>query len=146
MNELNAKHIKILLVEDDDVDYLTVQKAFEACNIINELIRVTNGEEACDLILSKKLDFVSYVILLDLNMPKMNGIEFLEWLRNDAPESHRNTSVVVLTTSGDPFDKKESFNYCISGYIIKPVDTNQFVHSMSILGKYWAICELPENK
>lgn len=135
--------IKILLLEDDEVDYLIVKKAFEKINLTNEFIRTKNALEACELIESGILDAVSYIILLDLNMPKMSGIDFLHWLRNDAPAKHRDSSVVVLTTSNNPQDIKESFQYCISGYIVKPLDFITFIESMSILGKYWSLCELP---
>ena len=137
--------VKILLVEDDEVDYLIIKKAFCAINMLNELILAKDGIEACELIASGTFDYTSYIILLDLNMPRMGGIEFLEWLRIEAPERHRKAPVVILTTSGDPTDKKDAYDYCIGGYILKPLDVNNFVNSMSVLGKYWALCELPEN-
>lgn len=137
--------VKIFLIEDDEVDFIIIQKAFQSINMLNELIRAKDGIEACEIIESGQLDTSSYVILLDLNMPRMNGIEFLSWLRNKAPEKHRKAPVVVLTTSSDPYDKKYAYEFCIGGYILKPVDVNNFVNSMSILGKYWALCELPEN-
>ena len=111
--------------------------------MVNDLIRFENALSACDYIESGNLDIVPYIILLDLNMPKMNGLEFLEWLRNLAPEKHRNATVVVLTTSNDPMDKQIAFDFCIGGYIVKPVNSKAFIEAMAILGKYWALCELP---
>lgn len=143
---MTPQPIKIFLIEDDEVDFIIIKKAFENINMLNELIRAKDGLEACEWIESGCLDSVPYVILLDLNMPRMNGIEFLEWLRNKGPEHHRKSPVVILTTSADPHDKKDAYDFCIGGYILKPVDINSFVNSMSILGKYWALCEIPSPK
>ncbi len=130
----------IMLVEDDSVDAMTVKRAFGELKVSNELIRVINGEEAINY-LKGHLDKKPCVILLDLNMPKMNGIEFLKVVKAD--DELRPIPVVVLTTSKDDRDKMESFNACVAGYIVKPVDYRKFVEAMRILNLYWTLSEIP---
>ena len=131
----------ILLVEDDSVDAMTVRRAFKDLRVGNELVRAVNGEEAITY-LKQKSDVKPCVILLDLNMPKMNGIEFLKVAKAD--EEMRKIPVVVLTTSKDDQDKVESFKLSVAGYIVKPVDYKKFVDAMRILDLYWTLSELPE--
>ena len=84
---------------------------------------------------------VPCIILLDLNMPKMSGIEFLRIIRQD--EKFRRIPVVVLTTSNDERDRVESFNLCIAGYMLKPVDYQQFVDVVRTIDLYWTLSEFP---
>jgi CheY-like chemotaxis protein len=130
----------ILLVEDDSVDAMTVKRAFGELKVSNELVRAVNGEAALDY-LKSHLDRKPCVILLDLNMPKMNGIEFLKAAKAD--DELRQIPVVVLTTSKDDRDKIESFRACVAGYIVKPVDYKKFVEAVKILNLYWTLSELP---
>jgi CheY-like chemotaxis protein len=130
----------ILLVEDDSVDAMTVKRAFGELKVKNELIRAINGEAALNY-LREHLDQKPCVILLDLNMPKMNGIEFLKVMK--AEDELRPIPVVVLTTSKDDRDKMESFKACVAGYIVKPVDYRKFVEAMKILNLYWTLSEIP---
>jgi CheY-like chemotaxis protein len=130
----------ILLVEDDSVDAMTVKRAFSELKVKNELIRAINGEAALNF-LKENLDKKPCVILLDLNMPKMNGIEFLKVMKAD--DELRPIPVVVLTTSKDDRDKMESFKACVAGYIVKPVDYKKFVEAMRILNLYWTLSEIP---
>jgi CheY-like chemotaxis protein len=130
----------VLLVEDDSVDAMTVKRAFGELKVSNELVRVVNGEEAISY-LKTHLDRKPCVILLDLNMPKMNGIEFLKVAKAD--DELRQVPVVVLTTSKDDRDKLESFKASVAGYVVKPVDYKKFVEAMRILNLYWTLSELP---
>ncbi len=132
----------ILLVEDDSVDAMTVKRAFGELKVTNELVRAINGEAALNY-LKGHLDRKPCVILLDLNMPKMNGIEFLKVMKADG--ELRAIPVVVLTTSKDDRDKMESFKACVAGYIVKPVDYRKFVDAMKVLNLYWTLSELPDN-
>jgi len=132
----------ILLAEDDSVDAMTVKRAFSELKVTNELIRVTNGEEAIEY-LKTHTDKKPCVILLDLNMPKMNGIEFLQVAKAD--NELRQIPVVVLTTSKDDRDKVETFKFSVAGYIVKPVDYKKFVEAMRVLNLYWTLSELPGN-
>src|ERR1700749_1469078 len=114
----------ILLVEDDKIDAMTIKRAMGDLKITNRLVHVYNGIEALEYL--KKLDSEKpCIILLDLNMPKMNGIELLKILKSDT--SLKKLPVVVLTTSNAEKDKTESFNLSIAGYMLKPVDYKQFV-------------------
>ncbi len=132
----------ILLVEDDSVDAMTVKRAFGELKVTNELVRAINGEVALNY-LKEHLDRKPCVIMLDLNMPKMNGIEFLKVMKAD--DELRQIPVVVLTTSKDDRDKMESFKACVAGYIVKPVDYRKFVEAMRVLNLYWTLSEMPGN-
>jgi CheY-like chemotaxis protein len=132
----------ILLIEDDSVDAMTVKRAFSELKVTNDLVRAINGEAALNY-LREHLDKKPCVIMLDLNMPKMNGIEFLKVMKAD--EELRQIPVVVLTTSKDDRDKMESFKACVAGYIVKPVDYKKFVEAMRILNLYWTLSEMPGN-
>jgi CheY-like chemotaxis protein len=139
-----SKHLHILLVDDDEIDVMNVQRAFKKNNIVNPLYVAHNGIEALELLRSAGADAIPRerrLILLDLNMPRMNGLEFLRELRAD-PDL-RALSVIVLTTSDDERDKVEAFNLNVAGYIVKPVTFIAFVEAMAALNKYWSINELP---
>ena len=133
--------VNILLVEDDEVDILNVRRAFKKHNIANPLFTAGNGIEGLAMLRDGTVPRSRRIVLLDLNMPKMNGIEFLRALRAD-PE-HSATSVVVLTTSNDDRDKVEAYNLNVAGYLLKPVTFFSFVEVMAALNKYWTLVELP---
>ena len=130
----------ILLVEDDDVDAMTVRRALKELNVTNQLARSTNGEEALSY-LKEPQNEIPCIILLDLNMPKMNGTEFLDVIKKD--ESLKHIPVIVLTTSTEECDINESFNHSVGGYIVKPVDYKKFVDVIRIINLYWTLSELP---
>ena len=135
----------ILLVEDDEVDVMNVQRAFKKNNITNPLYFATNGIEALVMLRGNdnppSLPRERRMILLDLNMPKMNGIEFLRELRAD-PEL-KPIPVIVLTTSNEDRDKVEAYNLNVAGYILKPVTFSNFVEAVGTLNKYWTLSEMP---
>lgn len=145
-NELEEMKVSILLVEDDNVDVMNVQRAFRKNNITYPLSVAFNGVEALNMLRGlngkAKLNPVPRIILLDINMPKMNGIEFLRELRND-PELH-SISVFIMTTSNDEQDKLEAYELNVAGYILKPLSFEKFVNAISILNNYWRLCELPD--
>lgn len=130
----------ILLVEDDDVDAMTVKRALKEIHITNPLSIVKNGEEALEFLKNSKTEKPG-IILLDLNMPKMNGIEFLRIAKQD--NLLKSIPVIVLTTSREEEDKINSFNLSVAGYMIKPVDYMQFVETMKTINLYWTLSELP---
>ncbi len=130
----------ILLVEDDEVDVMTVKRALHDLHVINPLDVTSNGEEALEY-LNDEQNEKPCVILLDLNMPKMNGIEFLKIVKRD--KLFKMIPVVVLTTSKNEQDKIESFKLSVAGYMIKPVDYVQFVETMKTINMYWTLSELP---
>ena len=133
--------LNILLVEDDEVDVMNVQRAFERNHLTNALFVAGNGLEALELLRGKTIPKERRLVLLDLNMPKMNGIEFLEELRADPDLA--NTPVVVLTTSNDDQDKIDAYNFNVAGYLLKPVTFSSFCERMATLDKYWALVEMP---
>lgn len=139
---MNSKK-PILLVEDDTIDALTVQRAMKELKISNQLIIMNNGEEALAY-LSKNSDALPCIILLDLNMPKMNGIEFLQ--ARSLIDQMRTIPVVVLTTSLDERDRMETFKLGVAGYMLKPVDYKQFVEVVRTINLYWTLSALPFNE
>ena len=143
---MEEKRIHILLVEDDEVDVMNVRRAFKKSNIVHPIYIAGNGLEALAILrgsarIEPKMPQWRRLILLDLNMPRMNGIEFLRELRMD--ENLRSIPVIVLTTSNEDRDKVEAYNLNVAGYILKPVTFSNFVDVMSTLNKYWMLNEIP---
>ena len=141
------REVNILLVEDDQNDILAVQRAFQKNEISNPLFVVENGEEALDY-LNNRGNFADAeraprpdLILLDINMPRMNGIEFLAILRRD--EQFKTIPVVILTSSKREWDKFESYKLGVNSYIIKPVDFDKFADAILMINNYWSMTELP---
>lgn len=132
----------ILLAEDDQVDAMTVERALKDLKVTNQLIHKVNGEEALEYLrdgASRK----PCVILLDLNMPKMDGGEFLRIVKAD--EQLKRIPVVVLTTSKNDEDKVTAFGLSVAGYMVKPTDYKKFVETMRVIKLYWTLSELPPN-
>jgi CheY-like chemotaxis protein len=143
---VESRVMNILLVEDDEVDVMNVKRAFKKNNISNPLYVASNGLEALEMLRShngkpSKVPERRRLILLDLNMPKMGGIEFLQVLRSD-PEL-KGIPVVVLTTSNQDQDRVEAYKLNVAGYLLKPVTFSNFLETMATLNKYWMLCELP---
>ena len=142
---MEPRPLNVLLVEDDELDVMNVQRAFKRNNISNPLFVAGNGVEALAMLRGEgghqPIPPHRRIILLDLNMPRMGGIEFLRELRADpnlAP-----TTVIVLTTSDEDRDKVEAYKLNVAGYILKPVTLQAFVEIMATLNKYWTVSELP---
>ena len=135
--------LNLVLIEDDDIDVMNVRRALERAHVTNPLFVAHNGLEGLELLRSGKVPSDRRLVLLDLNMPKMNGIEFLREVRKDP--SLRPTPVVVLTTSDDDRDKVQAYDLNVAGYLLKPVTFVNFVDVMAALNKYWALVELPET-
>ena len=141
---MTERPLNILLVEDDELDVMNVQRAFKKNNIRNPLYVAGNGIDALEMLRGTgptPMPSERRIILLDLNMPKMGGIEFLRELRAD-PEL-RLITVIVLTTSDEERDKVEAYKLNVAGYIVKPVTLSAFVEIMATLNKYWTVSELP---
>ncbi len=136
-----ARPLNIMLVEDDDVDVMNVSRAFERANITDPVVRAADGVEALELLRSGTTPAERLLILLDLNLPRMNGIELLHELRSDP--SLRRIPVVVLTTSNDERDKAEAFEMNVAGYLLKPTTFTDFVELMGALKGYWTRAEMP---
>ncbi|MHB8881075.1 MAG: response regulator [Thermodesulfovibrionales bacterium] len=133
----------ILLVEDNPDDVTLTLRALKKSNIMNEVIVVGNGVEAVDYLFGsgafagRNTSIMPQVILLDLKMPKMDGLEVLHRIRAD--ERTKLLPVVILTTSSEDKDRIESYKFGANSYIRKPVDFNQFVAAVQQLGLYWLV-------
>ncbi|MEM1280018.1 MAG: response regulator [Cyanobacteria bacterium P01_H01_bin.152] len=143
---MEEKVINILLVEDDEVDVMNVQRAFKRNRITNPLFVAGNGLEALAMLRGQSetghnVPDTRRIVLLDINMPKMNGIEFLQALRQDSHLAM--IPVVVLTTSDEDQDRIEAYKFNVAGYILKPVTFSSFAEVMAALNRYWTLCEMP---
>jgi CheY-like chemotaxis protein len=132
----------ILLVEDDLVDAMIVKRALKDIKVINRLDIAEDGERALTYLENSENELPG-IILLDLNMPRMNGIEFLQRVKTD--ERLKKIPVVVLTTSKEEQDKVDSFELGVAGYMIKPVDYKKFVEVVKAIDLYWTLSELPDE-
>lgn len=137
---MDSRELHILLVDDDDVDIMTVTRAFEKNRLTNPLHIASDGLAALQKLRDGSVG-PRRLVLLDLNMPRMNGVEFLRELRAD--EQLRRTSVVVLTTSNEERDKLETYDLGVAGYLVKPVTFLSFVDMMATLNKFWTLVEMP---
>lgn len=133
----------ILLVEDDPNDIELTQRAFKKVNLLNELKVVTDGQMALDYLFcegeyrGRDADDFPSVVLLDLNMPKMDGFEVLKRLR--ANEKTRLLPVVIMTSSSQDVDMFKSYQSGCNGYVQKPVNFDEFIRSVNTLGMYWLL-------
>jgi len=133
----------ILLVEDDLVSAMAIEKVFRDLKIDQPLVQERNGKEALECLRDrnhKKPD----IILLDLNMPKMNGIEFLKAIKADP--TLKSIPVVMLTTSQDQRDIAECFALNAAGYMVKPLSDEQLAETIRIIVQYWSHSELPNQR
>ena len=136
--------INILLVEDDEVDIMNVQRAFKKNNIRNPLFVTRNGLEALEVLRGTHPEISipqPRLVLLDINMPKMGGIEFLTELRKDT--DLKSISVFMMTTSNEESDKVAAYDLNVAGYVLKPLSFEGFTNAVSILSHYWHLCEMP---
>lgn len=140
MNNKKFKPASILLVEDDDIDAMSVQRAFQRMKIANPIVRAKDGVEALDILLKGRIE-QPYLILLDLNMPRMGGLELLDTIRNN-PQLESSV-VFVLTTSKDDEDKIKAYKHHVAGYIVKEKLDEGFEQLVKMLDHYWRLVELP---
>jgi CheY-like chemotaxis protein len=137
----NHENRYILLVEDDEVDRMTVKRAVRKLKILNELLTAENGEEALDL-LNNSAE-LPWFILMDINMPRMNGLELLKIMKSD--ERLKIVPVIMLTTSAQDEDRYESFQNSVAGYVVKPVEFDDFVDAIDRIHKYWTMVDTPDD-
>lgn len=140
--------INILHVEDDAVDAMVMERALKKCDLNHSLYKATNGIEALDMLRGtngkQKIEPRPKIILLDLNMPKMNGIEFLHALRSDS--FLKSISVFVMTTSNDEKDRTDAYDLNVAGYMIKPLSLENYTSVISTLTEFWKLTELSGDK
>ena len=137
---MKPRALNILLVEDDDVDVMLVKRAFAEAHVTNPLAVVRDGIEALEFLRAPENRADRRIVLLDLNMPRMGGLEFLKEVRAD--EDLKHTTVIVMTTSKDDQDRVESFRFNVSGYVVKPLTFAAFAETMATLNKYWTLMEI----
>jgi CheY-like chemotaxis protein len=131
----------VLIIDDDEVDVLTVKRAFARAEIPSPIYVATNGVEGLEMLRKHALPARRRLVLLDINMPKMNGIEFLRELRADPELQH--VCVVALTTSNGDQDRLDAYKLNVAGYLLKPVSFQQFAEVMTTINNYWALMEMP---
>ena len=137
---MEDRRINIVLIEDDELDVMNVRRAFNRNNVLNPLYTAADGIEGLAILRDGTVPRERRLVLLDLNMPRMGGIEFLGEIRKD-PEL-KSLTVVVLTTSDEERDKVQAYDLNVAGYILKPVTLAAFVEIMATLNKYWSVNEL----
>ncbi len=133
-----APNAAILLVEDDRVDVMTVQRALKKIGFANPVFVARNGIDALGMLRGQGFEKIvppPALILLDLNLPKMSGVEFLEQLRADPELSAMR--VIVLTSSNEPKDREAAFRYDVEDYIVKPHSFDEFARAMDVILSYW---------
>ena len=132
------KTLKILLVEDDTIEVMKLKRAVDTLNLNHNILHASNGEEALEMLQNK--NSLPNIILLDLNMPKINGLEFLKILKSD--KQLRFIPTIVLTTSLNKRDVLECYKIGIAGYLLKPLKYDEYVSRIEKLLSYWSINEL----
>lgn len=140
--EINSKPVTLFLIEDDDIDALTIERSFRKHKISNLIVRATDGVDAFEKLRSGAVP-KPFVILLDIHMPRMSGHEFLDLLRSD--ENYANTVVFILTTSMTNEDINESYSHKIAGYYVKEEAGENFINIVNVLESYWKVVHLPEG-
>ena len=132
------RELKILLIEDDTIELMKLNGAMLSLNMNHKVTEVNNGEDALELLLNE--EYYPDIILLDLNMPKINGIEFLSILKTN--ESLKFIPTIILTTSSNKKDLLECYNIGIAGYVQKPLKYQDYIAKINILLSYWSANEL----
>ncbi|MDG1805391.1 response regulator [Flavicella sp.] len=135
---MEDKKLKILLIEDDAIEVMKLNRTISSKGLDHTIVEANNGEEALEIL--RKKDALPDIILLDLNMPKMNGIEFLSILKADDVLKYLPT--VVLSTSSNDKDVMECYRIGIAGYVIKPLKYEDYVSKIVKLLAYWSMNEL----
>ena len=135
--------LKVLHVDDDAVDAMKLQRVLKKLNVNHEVKHVVNGNEALSLMQAEPR-YIPNVIILDLNMPGLNGLEFLEMLRNDATLRH--ITVFILSASDNSADIQNAYGLHVAGYFLKPLSTSRYSLVIKRLVEMWAVSEFPGAK
>lgn len=131
------KNLNILLIEDDIIEVMKLKRATQSLQLNHQITEANNGEDALKLL---EQDTIPDIILLDLNMPKISGIEFLKILKAD--EKLRYIPTIILTTSSNQRDLLECYEIGIAGYVLKPLKYEDYVSKIEKLLSYWSVNEL----
>ena len=137
---MEDRTLNLVLVDDDEVDVITVRRAFTAAQLKTQLFVARDGVEALELLRSGSIPTSRRIMVLDLEMPKMKGLETLRAIRADP--ALRPLPVIVMTTSDDQRDRIEAFELNVAGYMVKPATYQGFAEAMVVINKYWTLMEL----
>ncbi len=140
LSDAHFRTVSLLIVDDDDIDATALKRALHKLKLLNPLYRAKDGQEALDILRNGEIPN-PYIILLDINMPRMNGIEFLEALRSDPDLTH--SVVFVLTTSKSDEDIIAAYREHVAGYLLKQRMDSDFLQVVGLLDHYWKVIELP---
>jgi CheY-like chemotaxis protein len=132
------KSLNILLIEDDAIEVMKFNRVLSTLNMNHKIIEANNGEEALTVL--KEKDIIPDIIILDLNMPRINGVEFLKILKND--EYLKYIPSIILTTSNNHKDVLECYKIGIAGYVLKPLKYENYVERIRKMLEYWSTNEL----
>ncbi len=144
MKSIECNIVEILLVEDNFDDAELTIRALRKTNLANNLLHLTDGEEALDYLFGQQQTTMPKLILLDLKMPKIDGVEVLKKIKSDPVK--RIIPVVVLTSSKEEQDLIESYHLGANAYIVKPVDFDKFIKTISEIGFFWMVLNnTPKN-
>ncbi|MBT1449863.1 response regulator [Glaciecola sp. XM2] len=138
LNEITG--LNVLLIDDDDVDVIGMKRAFNRSSHLFKIFRARNGAEGLEMLKGKVQR--PYIVVLDINMPKMNGLEMLDELRQD--KALNDSIVFVMTTSKDEEDKMAAYEQHVAGYVAKSSSDPEFKGLMNLLNSYYEINEFPE--
>jgi CheY-like chemotaxis protein len=137
----SSRVVTILLVEDDEVDVKALKWAFDKLKVANPLVIARDGVEALELLKELPRPFL---IITDINMPRMNGIELLRQIRQN--DQLRDSIVFVLTTSNDEQDKIDAYDLNVAGYMLKTDMGTSFQRAISLIDNYWKVVEFPDRE
>lgn len=133
-----SRPLNILLVEDDAIEVMKFNRVVKNMETRHKIMEANDGEEALHILKDREVN--PDIIVLDLNMPKVNGIEFLKQIKQD--HSRRCIPTIILTTSTNHSDVKECYNMGIAGYVVKPLRHDDYLASTTKLIEYWSNNEL----
>jgi CheY-like chemotaxis protein len=133
-----AKSLNILLIEDDEIEVMKFNRVLKTIDSNHKIIEANNGEDALEIL--KEKEIIPDIILLDLNMPRINGIEFLGILKQDPILKY--IPAIILTTSNNHTDILECYKIGIAGYVLKPLKYDDYVDRIKKLLEYWSINEV----
>jgi len=139
-DSLRYREATLLIVDDDDIDAIALERALRRMKLLNVVSRARDGQEALDMVRSGHLSG-PFIVLLDLNMPRMNGLEFLEIVRRDPVLT--SMVVFVLTTSSAEDDVAAAYRDHVAGYFLKERAESDFMEIIGLIEHYWRIVELP---
>ena len=131
--------LNLLIVDDDRLDQLAVERGLAQAAIAHRLCQAADGVEALALLRSDVMPPARRLVLLDLNLPRLDGLSFLRELRADACLA--STPVVIITTSSAEADRREAWRLHAAGYFVKPLDFTRFVELLTVIDRYWSAVE-----